>query len=55
VPGRLASPARRTSRSARGVALVCQLLTDGRGPLYREACRDDLAALVEQAVQRLNG
>jgi len=40
---------------ARGVALVCQLLTDGGSPLYREACRDDLAALVEQAVQRLNG
>jgi hypothetical protein len=40
---------------ARGVAMTCQLLTDGGGPLYREACRDDLAALVRQAVRGLNG
>ncbi len=39
----------------RGVAMTCQLLTDGGGPLYREACRDDLAALVGQAVRGLNG
>jgi hypothetical protein len=38
---------------ARGVAMVCQLLTDGGGPLYRRACRDDLAAIVEQATQAL--
>jgi hypothetical protein len=38
---------------ARGVAMVCQLLTDGGGPLYRRACRDDLTALVEQATQAL--
>jgi hypothetical protein len=38
---------------ARGVAMVCQLLTDGGGPLYRKACRDDLAAIVEQATQAL--
>ncbi len=39
---------------ARGVAMVCQLLTDGGGPLYRRACRDDLTALVEQATQALS-
>jgi hypothetical protein len=33
--------------------MVCQLLTDGGGPLYRKACRDDLAAIVEQATQAL--
>ena len=38
---------------ARGVAMVRQLLTDGGGPLYRRACRDDLTALVEQATQAL--
>ncbi len=38
---------------ARGVAMVCQLLTDGGGPLYRKACRDDLAAIAEQATQAL--
>jgi hypothetical protein len=40
---------------ARGVAMVSQLLADGRGPLYREACRDDLGAIVERAAQALNG
>jgi len=38
---------------ARGVAMVTQLLTDGGGPLYRRACRDDLTALVEQATHAL--
>jgi hypothetical protein len=38
---------------ARGVAMVYQLLTDGGGPLYRRACRDDLTAIVEQATQAL--
>jgi hypothetical protein len=38
---------------ARGVAMVCQLLTDGGGPLYRRACRDDLTVIVEQATQAL--
>ena len=38
---------------ARGVAMVCQLLTDGGGPLYRKACRDDLAAIAERATQAL--
>jgi len=39
---------------ARGVAMVCELLTDGAGPLYREACRDDLTVLVAQAVHGLS-
>ena len=38
---------------ARGVAMVCQLLTDGGGPLYRRASREDLTVLVEQATQAL--
>jgi hypothetical protein len=38
---------------ARGVAVVSQLLADGLGPLYREACRDDLAAILERAAQAL--
>lgn len=37
----------------RGVALVSQLLANGAGPLYREASRDDLAALAEQAARAL--
>ena len=36
-----------------GVAMVTQLLADGTGPLYREAARDDLGALAEQAAQAL--
>lgn len=39
---------------ARGVAIVSQLLADGRGPLYREACHEDLGAIVGQAVRALN-
>ena len=37
----------------RGVALVAELLADGAGPLYHEAARDDLGALVEQAANGL--
>jgi hypothetical protein len=37
----------------RGVAMVCELLADGRGPLYRAACRDDLDAMVLRAAQAL--
>ncbi len=37
----------------RGVAMVCELLADGGGPLYREACRDDLNAVVARAAQAL--
>jgi hypothetical protein len=39
---------------ARGVAIVSQLLADGRGPLYREACPEDLGAIAGQAVRALN-
>jgi hypothetical protein len=38
---------------ARGVAMVARLLADGTGPLYREAARDDLGALAEQAAAAL--
>ncbi len=37
----------------RGVAMVSQLLANGAGPLYREASRDDLGALAEQAARAL--
>jgi hypothetical protein len=37
----------------RGVAMVSQLLADGTGPLYHQACRDDLAAIIERATQAL--
>ena len=37
----------------RGVAMVSQLLADGGGPLYREACLDDLGAVVERAARAL--
>ena len=36
-----------------GVAMVSQLLADGTGPLYRPACRDDLAAIIERATRAL--
>jgi hypothetical protein len=36
-----------------GVAMVSQLLADGTGPLYREASRDALDRLVEQATHAL--
>ena len=38
---------------ARGVAVLSQLLADGAGPLYREASRDDLGAIIERAAQAL--
>jgi hypothetical protein len=37
----------------RGVAVVSQLLADGAGPLYREATRDDLGAIIERAERAL--
>jgi hypothetical protein len=37
----------------RGVAMVTRLLSDGTGPLYREACRDDLGVTIERATQAL--
>jgi len=36
-----------------GVAMVSRLLADGTGPLYREACRDDLGAIAERATHAL--
>jgi hypothetical protein len=39
---------------ARGVAMLSQLVTDGAGPLYREASRDDLGAIVERAARTLS-
>ena len=36
-----------------GVAMVTRLLSDGTGPLYREASRDDLGTIIERAVQAL--
>jgi hypothetical protein len=33
--------------------MVARLLADGMGPLYREACHDDLSALIERATQAL--
>jgi hypothetical protein len=37
----------------RGVAMVARLLADGTGPLYREAARDDLDAIVDRAANAL--
>jgi hypothetical protein len=48
--GRLAAPG---PVPARGVAMVTRLLSDGMGPLYREASRDDLGAIAERATQAL--
>ena len=38
---------------ARGVAIVSQLLSDGGGPLYHVASRDDLDTVIERASQAL--
>jgi len=38
---------------ARGVAMVTRLLSEGTGPLYREASRDDLSLITERAAQAL--
>jgi hypothetical protein len=32
---------------------LSRLLADGTGPLYREAARDDLGALIERAANAL--
>jgi hypothetical protein len=37
----------------RGVAIVTRLLSEGTGPLYREASRDDLGVIAERAAQAL--
>ena len=36
-----------------GVAMVSQLLADGTGPLYREACGDDLGDIIKNATWAL--
>ena len=36
-----------------GVAMVSQLLADGAGPLYHQASRGDLAAILERAMRAL--
>jgi hypothetical protein len=36
-----------------GVAMVRRLLTNGTGPLYWEACSDDLGDIIEKATQAL--
>ena len=36
-----------------GVAMVSQLLADGTGPLYSQACGDDLAVIIERATRAL--
>jgi hypothetical protein len=38
----------------RGVAMVTRLLSEGTGPLYREASRDDLGLIAERAAQALS-
>jgi hypothetical protein len=37
------------------VALISQLLADGAGPLYQEACGDDLGNIIEKATRALAG
>jgi hypothetical protein len=37
----------------RGVAMVSRLLADGTGPLYSEACGDDLGDIIERATRAL--
>jgi hypothetical protein len=36
-----------------GVAMVSQLLAHGMGPLYREACSEDLSDIIENAARAL--
>src|SRR5262249_35937625 len=39
---------------AQGVAMISQLIADGAGPLYREACGDDLGTTIEKMAQALS-
>jgi hypothetical protein len=48
--GRLAEPG---PVPAQGVAIVNRLLSEGTGPLYREASPDDLGVIIERATQAL--
>jgi hypothetical protein len=47
---RLAAP---SPVPVRGVAIVTRLLSEGTGPLYREASRDDLSLIAERAARAL--
>jgi hypothetical protein len=38
---------------AQGVAMVSQLLADGAGPLYNEACGDDLGVVIGKVTRAL--
>jgi hypothetical protein len=38
---------------AQGVAMVSQLLADGTGPLYQQACGDDLGNIIEKVARAL--
>ena len=38
---------------AQGVAIINQLLADGTGPLYRQACADDLSDIIQNAARAL--
>jgi len=35
------------------VAIINQLLADGTGPLYRQACADDLSDIIQNAARAL--
>jgi hypothetical protein len=50
--GRLAAPG---PVPVQGVAMVTRLLADGAGPLYRQASRDDLGAMIDRARAALSG
>lgn len=50
VAGYLATPG---PVPVQGVAMVSQLLADGAGPLYREACGDDLGEMIEKVTRAL--
>ena len=39
---------------AQGVAMVSLLIADGAGPLYREACGDDLGTIIEKMTRALS-
>ena len=49
----LAAACRAQPVRVRGTAMASRLLADGPGPLYREACRNDLDAIIERATHAL--
>jgi hypothetical protein len=50
LPGHLLAPG---PVPARGVAMVHQLLSDGGGPLYQGACREDIRDVAQRAATAL--